>query len=1858
MATPWWAKVSADYYKKPSGLAASLAPRARHYAAVVNDTHLADEPNIAAAYMNANIPFSVAQRTDREYQVVKAGAKDKLLTNAGIPNMASKQTTLIRNAERRKKEANNYWGIPSWEQLGGQLAGTAGDVVGGFTDTSKKAATTIFQGANAMVQPIMDPIAMFRANQGSGISTAGDAIAKAKPSWTGFGVADDLINAVMPAATPGIVGGSQFVGALPLNPSQQEDMRKNGLDPNTFGDRWAWYYDSMEPGKKPVADSDVAYFKQSFNPEHVDAMREILTSNVLNDGVRDALSPEANKFLDSVTSDAGDPADKDLFDRMAKSSTLHPGSVIANLMGVERGGEAEQVVSAIGDLALLWYADPLAAAGRGLNAYRASQRGVSAGSITSVENQLLALEKPGDLSSGAATAAGKNFRDMIDKASLMSNYQKAAEQASTKAEFETNTLAANRIQQQWRLRHPDQQNQMTAVAQILEGKLDAITVKSTQRMDDAMTKAGNGGKDEFHPFEYVYPSKPKQVQLTIRRDADGKALNEDLNMATWELTKRMGQWIAAEAIQSGRPFLNATHVLLPGEVAFNRQVRAMVAPMRDYLIGTNKRLSQALSETKGITQFDGTFDKVPDLFLGNAAGQWTKLNYNQKWTTGFERWAANLSKSASGKTMTFTRPESTELYTRFITPWMPKEIASMMARKWMTASPGERYGMWRQTIDSIEASAGFKTNNPMVREFLDQLRKGVSHEYDSAGRLMGPNEIYTANKADNMIKAGGNEIAAALYPWQLSESFRLPNFMPMRQMAQKTGVLSAISGMFNSRIAMVPTSFWKVGKVGNSANMMRQNMELWYMGGMEQGVKFLLDMGKMRRYVGGETAAARLGNNEIDRAANFIYRHADGYDIDKMHKAFQSRDTPAYFDMLRKISTEAGASPAVSRTLSQWNEGVWIGDMVNNGLTHKGALQLARPLDMLRKLRLRIPRGKPEEADWHHAMDQEFINSQLKSALGDLGGSADHAMMMLGQRTGDDLADMAERGIGGVAARVRNGWEWVGAGGDSGARNWFREFDSRQTDPFTQRVMQGVAMEALLNRAGERLPVLAGAKNPSAAALINYHQASQGLPHLYPPHVETAEDIAAYLIKHDELGAPLRNHSMRAFHNEDAFGSRVGGSVDQDMAYDRMAQAQVRDIAVHFGAKDFDGQKRPSIHEDYDDVLRRAALGDRVTLDDLSAIGEDIRPTSIAAPLYIPKLGKYDKASIANAANKWYSFTVARPLMRLGITPAFLANRNVAYRAMAPAADELMGRGMSATQVAGLFEHAASKYAKNATFRYTDDVAEHSYFSEMTDNFLMFQRAAEDFITRFMKVTNAQPAVLSRSFLLTEAAQHSGFVYTRTERDEDGNDESHLTFTFPASGIMAKAIQESAQALGWNDSDLVLKPLYSSMSSQVRFVNPSLSNPLGFSTSPMIGMPLRLVRAYFPETDTNITNVLAKIEGGGERFFAEQGVVQSLLPTPIARILPATPFMSDDVDGQLASAVRNALVYGLAAGQIPNDDATADQKEEAHDAVRGMAINQLIWRAVVGSFSPWSPTYNEPEGMPLPELNPYDQARGLQSLKDEWFDVLDKSTKKYGDSAGLGEAFTEWYRRHPDGASIANPVALTVGTSRAPGGANQPTFNSGEKLTEWMMSNKKWILDNATIAYYLLPEYGDKQFTSQGFRQQLRNELREHKGDTSSSAEPGGEFYTDARYAVATKEYYARLKQRGLDLAGGKRSKNKVYDEWEAWEKDWRTAHPATAAEMDNRQNPSWVRGTLAPALQRVVEDKTAPGGVDIKAATEVWNHYNDYVTKYNKTTSGNDGMYDRSHLNKLYRNQGDEMFLGTPAEDLWKAMDIYEDGH
>lgn len=1879
MPVPWWAKISPDFYKRDSGINEAIAPRMREMRAVIADTRLKDEPSVAAAFLNSNVPVSVAQRIDLEYRRVKAGAQQQLAGAQGMPNNIDRQTALTPMPPKPPER--------SWMQDPvGVTLGTLGDIGGGALDAAagfgRGIVTGIFEAANATFSPLTVPVAAGLANSPLNpnetqynLVRPGDprapaptappnkwALAEAARNGDKNAEAElsQLPSAQLPNNRQNVIasGVQSVIGTRPLTPGQQADMRSQGFDPESFGDRYSWYYSSMEPGQKAIADSDVEYFSQVYDPAKVQLTREILTSNALNDGNLDGLSAEAKAFAESVTSETGDPQDKQLFQRMSHSSSLYLGSEVANMMGIPRGTTNSMIVSAMSDLAFYWYADPIRAATAGARAYRIANYGASAGDIASAENMLRAVKVPGDVHSPAATAAGRAMNELITTVEEMNRFRQSANATpETKAAME---IQGSQLLEQFRIRHPDMVQHLGLITQGRNGRIGEVTIKSMEDIKKAEAELIAKGKP-FDSLTVTDPTVAGKPWYTLTRGADGQYTNESLNIARNVIVDKMSEFIFREAIAAGRPFHNSI-ALLPGMVAVNRNVRARIVPIRDALTLANRSIYRALDDTKGIkpVNFTGNHVNVSDLFLSDAAGAWTAANYTQKWTTTLEKALSRIDKSYSGQKFTFNGPESVESYRRFVTSMFPKHQANSLTIAWMNAGPAERMAQYRQTVEAFVGAANFKTD-PIAREITDLLTKGVVPQTNRGARHA-PNEVYTANKVDNTIDAGGHEIAAAVWPYQLSDGVTLPWFRGIRVLQEKTGLLSAVTGLFHTRIVNAATAAWKVGKVGNPANMSRQMLELVAMGGLEQGLSHTLALLKNRRWTLAQTLTERVARNDLDRAATTIREGKSaklgdalrqkslltGQDEKLLHDSFQAGDWDAVRHYLTFYAKQAGATDREVAQLVNLADGISYQTLVDGTRLGPKALAFLGPLDALRNVRIAYLKrtggtSSIPDTQWHQYLDAAFLNAMTKRAIGDFGANANDALLLTGGAVADDLAQLAVTSMGGSVARVANSRQWLGTQGDAGAQNWMKEFDSRQTDVIGGEVMRALAIEVRNGSnktVGELLNDAAAQTKRSAL----YPTGTQ-LP-VYPTSIDSAAEVAQFLLSQSKQGERFRNEAMRLMYT--AKGSRVVGQQELDEAIVRAGAAMLRDAALHMGAEARTVQAG-RIHFDpaYYGVLDKMADSGRVRLSDLQAIDEKVRPQSISAALYIPAVGRAGGPDrVVELASKAYNLTVAKPLQQLAITPEFLANRNVAYRAMGDAADSLTAKGFTPEQAAYFLEDAATKYAVNATFRYTDQALEHSFFSELTDNFLMFQRAAEDFIKRFMTVSAANPAVLSKAFLLTEAGQHSGMIYTQTERnDETDEPESHLIFTFPGSGVLAKAVQETGQALGWGDSDLILKPLYSSMSSQLRFVNPSLTNPLGFSTNPIIGMPLRAVRSLWPETYDVTTDVLSKLEGGGERFFAEQSVMQSIMPTPLARLLPA--FAPGAADGSLASATKNAFVYFGAAGLLPGADATDDEVEDAHNAIREMATNQLVWRAAVGAFSPWAPQYTEPDDLGLPEADAISQATGINSLRGEWFDVLRQASEKWGSAAAFSQANIEWARRHPRGLSIAEPGVFNVGTTRAPGtGSESGSFQSGPALTDWLLANKDWMLENKSVAYYLLPAFNEPQYTAAGARTQINNQLRVKKENE--------EFYRDVRQAIGEREWWDRWNARQHDLAAGG-SPDRVYREWFEWERGWKTANPATARRQAEKQDPNYVHGEVIPALRRVVEENSAPTGVDKDGMRQVLEFYTAYRTKYNDVTQNSQAGYQRQAINKDYRDQGDRLFLGTPMQDLWKAINVYE---
>lgn len=1813
-----------------------------------------DEPEILQAFVNSDVPFSVAQRTMAEISKEKAKQRKDLMEQAGYTtnsmpkdwNDAYSDSQLTQPSFNPKPVAPK---APAEKGFFGQLA-----------DMGKTIFSGAIEGLNAAFSPISVPLAAGSAAPDTAPENwiKNNDYIKSIPvvGQTGAALAEGLID-----WTKGlnIVG----IGERPLTDAQKEDFRRAGYDPDSRVSRYAYYYQQFNGHRNPVSDDTINKLKNEFTPQKVDLARELVTSGYFNDPVKNlpGLSPEAQDFARNLSTQPQDSPDSKLIQKLQDTSGLSYGGKLADRFNMEEGSKSRAVTSAVGDLATFWFIDPLTMAGGAAKTIKYGMQGVDAASIDKVVKVLAA-------SDDAFKPVGVNARRFDDVLRTVdTNYNLLKEGNLTQAAKNT---------EDFRRLHPDMMGIYDTLTAMRSG---AITRVRPREGEEQLREAARAGKSNRPAQPFIFDSaevgKEKPV-WSLTNSSKETASAEASAKARAQLADQLGDFVWYEAITSGRPLYQGK-MLLPGQVAINARVRSAIAPIRDAFGRQDSKFASFLNSQKSaIDDLDG--DVLADaagrqqILTDSNAQDWVKKNYTGQVlspTFGLQKafgkaWRY-FENSFSNQTLNFNSPESTELFRRWVVQFLPKRNAYSLVNEFANANPAGRYGLWQQTVVASLNASGMR-NTPAAKRMYDQLTKGMIPADDAFGRITGPLEQYTS-PAMNTIRVGDSQSAAAVHAFQLSDGVQLPNLRELRRLMNRTSILGYAAGALNNQLFDSVTRAWKVAKVANPANMVRQALELYGLTLGQGTAKAVTDAAQARYLIKAAKGQVKSDLNTVQRAM-LKAQEIDNSTLAQLDSAIKSGDVDAYHNIILDALDSQGIKGRTAEALARMGEAVDVRTLVPQGL-NKLSLALAGPLDFLRRVRVKQAErmGLKESFDtpWAEHLDNQVVGQYLESSLNDLGAAADNYVLLSenrGQAIRNQIQEGVSLGFGYKTPRIENTYGWV----DNPSNvQWAHAIRTIQNDELSNLVMRRIAMEAtskrnqiqnlqkMIDAANKRgvqvkqIRLVPDAGMVEARKVFGSEEIAKGMTAqdflasqrysrdaLKDPH-----SFARYLIGEDPIGQNLRDMARRSNYTED--GRLVASPADKLEAVSRHADVMVRDIVSTMGGK---------IHEDgrlylpseLNDLFQKIADGKKITVADTKAFKNEFRPEGIVTELFVPDITgtkSQMRQRLTNMMGKAYHLTVSGPLASLASHPVFLAHRRMAYDTMAPVFEQLAERGLTPKQSAYLLEAAANKRALNLTFNATDNVTEHSVFSELTDNFLMFQRAQEDFLKRFLRATKTNPALLARARVLVDAAHHSGVVTNQRIQDDDGNEENQLVFVYPGTSAATKIIGDAWASLGGEANDLNMLPQYRGFSSQLRFINPSLTNPLQFSANPIIGMPLKAVRAMFPESSDTVNDWLTVLDGG-ERYFAEQGTFDEFLPTVIARIVPIVA--KDEKDGQYASALRNALQYAEAAGIMPEPGvATPEEVEKAQDAVRSMVQNILVQRAVFGVIAPSAPQLTQPGDM---KTNAHAMAEGISNLKEEWFKILEDQNRLYPDDGAraLSESFVEWARRYPAGKSIANPSAFTIGSSQMAGSdAKAPATTAA---TQWMLDNLNWVKDNRSIAFYLLPTAEGKWYEAAPYRLQFRTELREHK-DLQ-------QFAREVALSDEISQFFDMDKKKNQAKAVNPQYASELDQAFSKWADQWAKFHPAAQAELDRRNDPNVVHEEIAPALGRAANGELP---AEIKyLQPKLKEMYNDYLTYREVYSAAN--TFSRGSINSNYRKYGDAKWAGTPLENLWKAMAKYED--
>lgn len=572
---------------------------------------------------------------------------------------------------------------------------------------------------------------------------------------------------------------------------------------------------------------------------------------------------------------------------------------------------------------------------------------------------------------------------------------------------------------------------------------------------------------------------------------------------------------------------------------------------------------------------------------------------------------------------------------------------------------------------------------------------------------------------------------------------------------------------------------------------------------------------------------------------------------------------------------------------------------------------------------------------------------------------------------------------------------------------------------------------------------------------------------------EAAPRTAKYTNR--ELAKIATREARRA--DEAYLRNDIDPAILSDMARSRVAPAGLDPIEemarqrvealkglVHPGAVDEDTISGPHMH-----VLDAIANGEAPDIGYLDALKANERPYSVKGRLTKDSMVGSWVDRIVNAG--WHK--VIDPIIgTVGREHQYLINFDRYMNDL----DPLVAAGQ-------LTEEEAITHAQIKTIRYVAKFVhnpyERSQLSVLGRNFAPFFFAQEQAYRRAGRLLQDNPEAFRRYQLLATQFQST----VSKQQGEDGNDY----WMIPGLGYLDETAVRAMHAVGL--------PLAAAVPVTVLGNTRSLETVFPFgasprpSWSPLVTIPAHIVEAMFPESRQQIHPLI----GGA----AEAGSVwDQLIPNTALRNLVHA--FTNSEEGSVASgaaATFVALAYRqnvamrkwIAAGHkatdkgapriVPPSNASPRERSEFITRVRNQARVNQIFRAILSTVSPLSPSMDV----------------GDYGIKQEVQTYIDK----YGISAGLDKFVAD----HPD----ASPYTIT----RTEAADNAPSVAPTREAGKFYRANEDLFRDYPAAAAYFVPQHPTDKYDRSVLQEQIAHGLR----DVKSIKQVIDEFYINEGFA-------------------------------------------------------------------------------------------------------------------------------------------------
>jgi len=366
------------------------------------------------------------------------------------------------------------------------------------------------------------------------------------------------------------------------------------------------------------------------------------------------------------------------------------------------------------------------------------------------------------------------------------------------------------------------------------------------------------------------------------------------------------------------------------------------------------------------------------------------------------------------------------------------------------------------------------------------------------------------------------------------------------------------------------------------------------------------------------------------------------------------------------------------------------------------------------------------------------------------------------------------------------------------------------------------------------------------------------------------------------------------------------------------------------------------------------------------------------------------------------------------------------------------------------FTEISLSQAADTILKFVDNPTVRTNFAVSVRNVGRFYRATEDFWRRVYRLRDVAPRALYRMRLTHTGIDAYGDLY------EDANGDPYIIM--PMDDAIFKTVESVSRMFSGNTG--FKQPLFNDFTLKLKLANPSFDDQSGVPTLSgpiaalgILGMKNLLNTVGFKKTAEELDNFA--LGGIGENMTFTKAVV----PAPLQRLWAILP--KSEKDRQEATAAMQAIAFNAARGNIPEPNATAEEKYEYLRNIRISAHNILVMRSVLGLISPVAPTIQESKDVP-----DYLKTVGITSVRAEFFDYVNAITKKYGGDI-----------ENPYDMAVAsfigeNPNRLVYTVSRDEKQTNVLIAKTKE-MKNWYLDNKSLVDKYGEAAFIFAPKTGD-----------------------------------------------------------------------------------------------------------------------------------------------------------------------------------------